>query len=72
VGSRARIYYYLASLPPDAIPALITGDLPSRMLDLDFKAKVGPHIDTVNSQSTYIIYAAHKETGKNVSLNQLR
>jgi hypothetical protein len=72
VGNRARIYYYLAGLPPDAIPALIAGDLPSRMLDLDFKAKVGPHIDTVNSQGTYIVYAAHKETGKNVSLNQLR
>lgn len=57
-GFQSRTLFYLCSLPPLLLPALIKGDLPSRMQDADFSRNVGPHIEPKMRQGAYVVYCA--------------
>lgn len=84
-GVEGRIYFYLASLAPDMIRALIRGDLPRRMRDPEFQIRFGPHLTCRSSPGVYSIYVARtcptrssqlsaddgQHAGRGLSLRQL-
>ncbi|KIW71759.1 hypothetical protein PV04_03893 [Phialophora macrospora] len=51
----SRCFFYLCSIPPDIISALIRGDLPSRMQEPGFRAKWGQYLKCQRTQGTYIM-----------------
>ena len=51
----SRAIFYLSSLPPELIPTLIRGDLPSEMQDPVFKAKVCGYVELLATQGTYSV-----------------
>ncbi|KAK5092131.1 hypothetical protein LTR70_005736 [Exophiala xenobiotica] len=52
------LLYYLASMPPELIDALIAGNLPSCLEDENFRRKVQPFIRLHDCQGVYCLYLA--------------
>ena len=60
LGLESRALFYLCSVPPILIPALIKGDLPRQMQDPEFRSKVSPHIEPRGTQGVYAVYLARQ------------
>ncbi|KAL2419661.1 hypothetical protein ABEF95_000450 [Exophiala dermatitidis] len=69
-GANSRILYYLASLGPGTIPALIEGNLPRKMQDTSFAEEYGPHLRPRATQGTYTAYLAAADPRRNTQAEQ--
>ena len=61
-GTESRMFYGLASLPPDLIPAILYGDLPVRMQDKNFFDRVGAWLDCGDEPGVYGAFVAVSTT----------
>ncbi len=86
LGPLSRTIFYLCSLSPRVIPALIEGSLPSKLRDPEFSRACLRHLRLRNTQGVYTVFVAatnpdrnsqpsddtHEHVGKGLTLAQLR